>query len=122
MDNNRILLDAVLPEMPAFVEGIRRAPDRGFTLTPEKLSTPETNTEFDGDILPSAGGEVYFREDLALMPQKAYVWQGVTGKNDEEYGKVVITRQYAPGDEITIKPGETLVIDFWPELRGCTVF
>ena len=55
---------------------------------------------------------MYFREDLALMPQKAYVWQGVTGKNDEEYGKVVITRQYAPGDEITIKPGETLVIDF----------
>ncbi|WP_302591577.1 family 78 glycoside hydrolase catalytic domain [uncultured Muribaculum sp.] len=83
----------------------------GF-LTPEKLSTPETNTEFDGEILPSAGGEVYFREDLALTPQKAYVWQGVTGKNDEAYGKVVITRLYAPGEEITIKPGETLVIDF----------
>lgn len=29
-------LDAVLPEYPEFQEGIRRAPDRGYTLTPEK--------------------------------------------------------------------------------------
>lgn len=29
-----IKLDNTLPEMPKFVEGIRRAPDRGFTLTP----------------------------------------------------------------------------------------
>lgn len=43
MDNNRILLDAVLPEMSAFVEGIRRAPDRGFTLTPEKTVTALKN-------------------------------------------------------------------------------
>lgn len=32
----RIKLDSTLPEMPKFVEGIRRAPDRGFTLTPEQ--------------------------------------------------------------------------------------
>ena len=31
-----ISLDAVLPEYPEFQEGIRRAPDRGYTLTPEK--------------------------------------------------------------------------------------
>lgn len=30
-----IKLDDELPKMPKFVEGIRRAPDRGFTLTPE---------------------------------------------------------------------------------------
>lgn len=30
----QIKLDDVLPEMPAFIDGIRRAPDRGFTLTP----------------------------------------------------------------------------------------
>ena len=30
-----ITLPPVLPEYPAFVEGIRRAPDRGYTLTPE---------------------------------------------------------------------------------------
>ena len=31
-----IKLDNELPEMPAFVEGIRRAPNRGFTLTPDQ--------------------------------------------------------------------------------------
>ncbi len=31
-----IKLDAVLPEYPVFQEGIRRAPDRGFRLTPEQ--------------------------------------------------------------------------------------
>ena len=43
MKNNRILLDAEWPEMPAFAEGIRRAPDRGYTLTPEKTKTALKN-------------------------------------------------------------------------------
>ena len=33
---NRITLSAEWPEMPSFAEGIRRAPDRGYTLNPEK--------------------------------------------------------------------------------------
>lgn len=80
--------------------------------TPEKLSVPETNTEFGGEILPSAGGEVYLREDLALAPRKAYVWKGVTGASDEAYGTVNVIREYAPGEELTVAPGETLVVDF----------
>ena len=43
----------------------------------DKLSTPEENTEFSGDILPSDGAEVYLRTDLALAPVKAYVWKNV---------------------------------------------
>ena len=43
MDNNRILLDAEWPEMPSFKEGIRRAPDRGYTLSPEKTKTALKN-------------------------------------------------------------------------------
>ena len=43
MDNNRILLDAEWPDMPSFEEGIRRAPDRGYTLTPEKTRTALKN-------------------------------------------------------------------------------
>lgn len=80
--------------------------------TVEKLSAPEPNTEFSGEILPSAGAEIYFREDLALAPQKAYVWEGVTDATDDAFGKVVITREYKPGEEIVINPGETLVVDF----------
>ena len=43
MKTERILLDSTLPEYPEFKEGIRRAPDRGFTLTPEKTKTALKN-------------------------------------------------------------------------------
>ena len=83
-----------------------------------KLSKPEPNTEFKGEILPSEGAEVYLRQDLALKPQRIYVWQGVNGekqaenKKEVEYGKVIVLRNYADGETITLQPGETLVVDF----------
>ena len=83
----------------------------GFA-TPEKLSTPELNTEFGGDILPSEGAEIYLRHDLALSPAKAYTWNGVEGTTEEEYGKVVITKEFSSGETMIVRPGETLVVDF----------
>ena len=83
----------------------------GFA-TPEKLSAPELNVEFDGDILPSEGAEIYLREDIALSPVRAYVWSNVTGASDEAFGKVEILREFAAGEEMTVRPGETLVVDF----------
>ena len=78
----------------------------------DKLSKPEVNAEFNGEILPSNGAEIYMRNDLALAPVQAYVWQGVTGNTDDSYGKITILREYAPGAVMTIRPEETLVIDF----------
>ncbi len=43
MADNRILLSAEWPEDPKFVDGIRRAPDRHYTLTPEKTITALKN-------------------------------------------------------------------------------
>lgn len=43
MTDNRILLSAELPDCPEFVQGIRRAPDRHYTLTPEKTVTALKN-------------------------------------------------------------------------------
>ena len=80
--------------------------------TPELLSTPEVNTEFNGGIFPTNGAEIYMRDDLALTPQRAYLWKGVTGTAADAYGKVIITKEFAKGQEITVSPGETLVIDF----------
>ncbi|MGN0054691.1 MAG: family 78 glycoside hydrolase catalytic domain [Bacteroides sp.] len=80
--------------------------------TPQLLSTPEVNREFEGEILPSEGAEVYLREDLALHPQRAYVWKEVTGQSDEAYGTVVVDREYQSGQELLVRPGETLVVDF----------
>lgn len=43
MTRQKILLSDILPEYPEFVEGIRRAPDRGFSLTDEKTVTALKN-------------------------------------------------------------------------------
>lgn len=89
----------------------------GFA-TPEKLSVPEVNTEFEGEILPSEGAEVYLRKDLALKPVRAYVWENAEGAVEAEdpkaveHGKVVIKREYRPGEEMLLGSGEKLVIDF----------
>ncbi len=80
--------------------------------TPEKLSVPEVNSEFSGEILPTAGAEVYLREDLTLAPVRMYTWEDVTGASEKEYGKVVVKNEYKDGDEIALHPGETLVVDF----------
>lgn len=78
----------------------------------EKSGVPEINNEFCGEILPSSGAEVYLLRDMTLKPVESYVWSGVVGASEDEYGKVVITRTYAPGDRITLEPGDTLVVDF----------
>ena len=80
--------------------------------TPEKLGKPEVNEEFSGEILPTAGAEIYHREDLALKPVQAYVWQDIEGAVEGEAGKVVVKRDYKGGKIIVLQPGETLVIDF----------
>ena len=80
--------------------------------TPELLDIPEINDEFDGKIFPTAGAEIYLRRDIALAPQRAYVWKDVEGASEEAYGKVVILREYKDGEQMRLGPGETLVVDF----------
>ena len=80
--------------------------------TPERLARPEQNTEFRGEILPSEGAEIYLRDDLTLSPRRAYVWKDVTEAREGEAGRVVIDREYADGEEMLLRQGETLVVDF----------
>jgi alpha-L-rhamnosidase len=80
--------------------------------TPEKLTTPEVNTEFPGEILPTNGAEICLRQDLALKPVEAYVWSGREGVKEEEFGTVVKIREYKDGNVMTVGAGDTLVIDF----------
>ena len=88
----------------------------------DKLAQPELNTEFSGEILPSAGAEIYLREDLTLAPVKAYIWNGVEGAKEKEFGKVIITKEFAPGEEMIVKAGETLVVDFGQNCAGVPSF
>ncbi len=80
--------------------------------TIDKLSTPELNTEFNGEVLPTNGAEIYRRTDLALSPVKAYTWKDIEGANAEEYGKVVVNKTYKNGEAMVVRPGENLVVDF----------
>ena len=94
------------------------ARERPGFCTPEKLSVPEVNTEFKGEILPTCGAEIYHREDLTLHPVAIYAWKGVTGavasenEAETEHGVVNIQRSYKDGDVVELYPGETLVVDF----------
>ena len=80
--------------------------------TPGLLSEPEKNEEFNGEILPSKGGEIYLRHDLAMSPVEAYTWSGVEGKTDDAFGKVVKHKEFRPGETMRLTPGDTLVVDF----------
>ena len=88
----------------------------------DKFAQPELNTEFSGEILPSAGAEIYLRKDIALAPVKAYIWNGVEGAKEKEFGKVIITKDFALGEEMIVKAGETLVVDFGQNCAGVPSF
>ena len=90
--------------------------------TPEKLSVPEVNTEFSGEIVPTVGAEIYFRDDLALSPLTAYTWKDVSGASDEAYGTVVKIKEFANGEPMTVHTGETLVVDFGQNCAGVPCF
>lgn len=70
-----------------------------------KFPAAVVNDEFRGEILPSEGGEVCCRCDLALKPVEAYCWKDATGANDKQgkekvFGKVVRTRTFAKGEKL----------------------
>lgn len=81
-------------------------------LTPEKLSVPEINREFAGEILPTNGAEVYLRYDLMLAPKDIYVWSEVEDADALHYGKAIVSRRYRDGETLLLHAGETMVIDF----------
>jgi len=97
-----------------------RQPD-GWNLA-ESFSTPEINEEFPGKVWPTDGAEIYHRWDLALSPVKAYTWKGTTGQTDDQFGKVNIVEEFTPGKPMTVRPGETLVVDFGQNASAVPAF
>ncbi len=86
------------------------------------FSQPEINTEFPGKVWGTNGAEIYHRWDLALSPVKAYTWKGTTGATDDQYGKVSIVEVFAPAGPMTVRPGETLVVDFGQNASAVPAF
>ena len=83
---------------------------------------PEINEEFPGKVWATCGAEIYHRWDLALSPVKAYTWKGTTGATDDQFGKVNITAEFASGELMTVRPGETLVVDFGQNASAVPAF
>lgn len=88
----------------------------------DQLGTPEINNEFQGEILPSEGAEVYLRYDLSLKPVMAYVWKDVEGKSETAHGRVIKLREYQDGEQMLVRAGENLVIDFGQNCSAVPVF
>ena len=88
----------------------------------DKFSAPEENREFAGKIFPSEGAEVYLRHDIALSPVKAYTWKGVDGAKENEFGKVIVVKEFAGGESMNVNAGETLVVDFGQNCAGVPAF
>ena len=86
------------------------------------FSQPEINTEFPGKVWATDGAEIYHRWDLALSPVKAYTWKGTTGATDDQFGKVNIVKEFTPGKPMTVRPGETLVVDFGQNASAVPAF
>ncbi len=97
--DKRILLSAEIPAMPEFKEGIRRAPDRGYTLTPEKTVTALKNAlrylpeEIHEQVAPE------FLEELRTRGRiYAYRWRPegqIKGKPIDEYkGKCIAGKAF----------------------------
>ncbi len=85
-------------------------------------NTPAVNTEFKGELVAYDGEYVTVRDDLERTPQQIYVYNGVTGADDEHHGKVTVARTYNDGDTIIVNPGETLVVDFGQNFAGWEAF
>ena len=81
--------------------------DARQALTDDMLRQPEGNSEFQGEVVPTDGAEVYHRDDLALLPVRAYVWKDTLDASDEAYGRVDISREYNAGELMELNAGES---------------
>lgn len=86
------------------------------------FSAPEINEEFPGKVWPTDGAEIYLRHDLTLSPVRAYTWKGTTGQTDDQYGTVNIVQEFPSGRNITVRKGETLVVDFGQNTSAVPAF
>ena len=81
-------------------------------------------TSFSGRIDPISGSRVRVREDLTRDEYTVTVYNGATGANNDQYGKINVVGTYTQDDTFTLYKGETAVIDFgqnfagWPEITA----
>ena len=78
----------------------------------------KVSNEFKGTPEGMSGGFVKIRDDLELAPESITVYKGAEGASDGFFGKIKVIRSYADGEDITLKRGETLLVDFGQNFAG----
>jgi len=76
------------------------------------------NTEFKGKLTAWRGQTVTVREDLERSPVEMYIYEGATGASSGYYGTVNKVSEHTDGEAITLKPGQTLLVNFGQNFAG----
>ena len=87
-------------------------PSSAVVASSVRWAPARVNTEFKGETLPFKGWSIRQRDDIAIAPASIRVWSGVEGADDDHYGHVCVVREYRDGDDMVVRPGENLQIDF----------
>lgn len=78
------------------------------------------NREFTGVLCAWDGVPVTVRKDLERSPKNITLYEGAAGATEDRYGKIrtVTTCEAICPDGITLKPGQTLLVDFGQNFAG----
>lgn len=85
---------------------------------------PVINTEAQGVLTAQVGTTVTVREDLTITPIGYSVYEGIIpGSNATGfYGKVNTVATYDGSTDITLNPGQTMIVDFGQNFAGWEEF
>jgi hypothetical protein len=80
------------------------------------------NTEYHGKISAFVGVPVTVRKDLERGAESLTVFKGADNASDGFFGKIHTVGKHTNTDEITLQPGETLLVDFGQNFAGWEAF
>jgi len=80
------------------------------------------NNEFKGKLTAWHGTPIMIREDLELAPVSLTVYEGATGAATNQHGKINVVATYEDGQDVVLKPGQTLLVNFGQNFAGREAF
>lgn len=89
---------------------------------PSDMPLARTLGEISGPLRPLPCPPVVWRDDLSLAPRVAWAWRTVEGAGPDRFGRVVRARSYSGDEEMSLRVGETLVVDFGQNAAAVPAF
>ena len=83
----------------------------------------KVNTEFNGILDAWDGVPIIVRQDLERTPKSMTVYSGATGAvADTSYGDITVVSNPTDGETVTLKKGQTLLVNFGQNFAGWEYF